>query len=185
MSSTQYRYNHFKSRGFSADRVLRVIIYPAGLHSVRRWYYKQESTRRDHHARQDDTGAAATSAAYVDTEKNQRVATAAAAFPTPSKYALVVEKSTALAEGRRFDLPCGREVVIGRSQHLADIVVKDEMVSSLSGRKDRGPATGFCVVQRPLNRSCSTGTKADGDWVDGCVEIILANACAGICASRA
>lgn len=53
--------------------------------------------------------------------------------PTPSTYVLVVKKSKALAEGRRFELPCGTDVVIGRSQHLAGIVVRDEMVKTTAG----------------------------------------------------
>lgn len=55
-------------------------------------------------------------------------AVAAVATPEGRTYTLVVDKSKALAEGRRFELPCGSNVVIGRSQHLAGIVVKDEMV---------------------------------------------------------
>ncbi|CAN0117605.1 unnamed protein product, partial [Scytosiphon promiscuus] len=46
-----------------------------------------------------------------------------------STYALVVKESKALAVGRRFEIPHGADLVIGRSQSLAGIVVKDELVS--------------------------------------------------------
>lgn len=65
-------------------------------------------------------GETAAAAAAVDT--------AIAGSGGGSTYALVVKESKALAEGRRFELRCGDNLVIGRSQHLADIVVKDEMV---------------------------------------------------------
>lgn len=45
-----------------------------------------------------------------------------------SAYSLVVERSKAIEGGRRFELPCGSNVVVGRSQHRAGIVVKDELV---------------------------------------------------------
>lgn len=52
-------------------------------------------------------------------------------------YALVVKQSKVLAEGRRFEIPRGANLVIGRSQHLAGIVVKDELVRLTAGRSTR------------------------------------------------
>lgn len=64
----------------------------------------------------------------INRNKRQQAQERNAPAVAPSNYVLVVKKSKALVEGRRFELPCGTDVVIGRSQHLAGIVVRDEMV---------------------------------------------------------
>lgn len=72
-----------------------------------------------------------------------------------STYALVVEQSKALAPGRRFELQCGSNVVIGRSQHLAGIVVKDEMVRRRGYRANRGRSMDGTGKQK--RESCERG----------------------------
>ncbi|CAN0533307.1 unnamed protein product, partial [Laminaria digitata] len=62
-----------------------------------------------------------------------------------STYTLVVKQSKALAPGRRFEIACGSDIVVGRSQHLAGIVVKDEMVSKSHLRIVNSAESGFRV----------------------------------------
>lgn len=72
--------------------------------------------------------AAVKAAAAKAAEIAEMDAAADVASREESTYTLVVKQSKALAPGRRFEIVCGSDVVIGRSQHLAGIVVKDEMV---------------------------------------------------------
>ncbi|CAN0291217.1 unnamed protein product, partial [Ectocarpus sp. 8 AP-2014] len=107
--------------------------------------------------------AAAAAAAAVDTA-------IAGSGGGGSTYALVVKESKALAEGRRFELRCGDNLVIGRSQHLADIVVKDEMVSKRHLRTANSEHAGVrlsdpgskhgAVITKPAPPSTTYGNAA-------------------------
>ena len=91
-------------------------------------------------------------------------------------YALVVKQSKALAEGRRFDLPVGANLVVGRSQSLADLVVKDETVSKRHLRvanleragvrlTDLGSKHGAVVTKPAPPSSCAAAAAATGTTV--------------------
>lgn len=130
---------------------------------MRQWYNQQHNPRCEPTPSQPGTTGALRRA---DVEHQQQAQSAAAATATASEedgeeqveqkdgaaYALVVKKSKALAEGRRFDLACGSSVVVGRSQHMARIVIKDEMVRRVG---DGGAAAR-------QGRSCP---KVPGWWV--------------------
>ena len=100
------------------------LLWPV---SIRRWYQQRNPgeapNRRPRTAKDPDRTELGGNRATDKPETSR---------PTPegSTYALVVQKSKALEEGRRFELLCGSDLVIGRSQNLAGIVVKDELVSS-------------------------------------------------------
>ncbi|CAN0400275.1 unnamed protein product, partial [Ectocarpus sp. 12 AP-2014] len=152
-------------------------------------HYASLSVWHDHQQRQ---GGRITRASARRGEENNRIrpnetagaphleetaaAVAAAAVDTAigggggSTYALVVKESKALAEGRRFELRCGDNLIIGRSQHLADIVVKDEMVSKCHLRiansehagvrmSDPGSKHG-AVITKPAPPSTTYGNAA-------------------------
>lgn len=83
-----------------------------------------------------------------------------------SVYTLVVKQSKALAEGRRFELRCGDNLVIGRSQSLAGIVVKDEMVSLRLGL--RGWRERACHILESEEGGQGGGTGGGGMAGDHC-----------------
>lgn len=107
--------------------------------SLSRWWMNQQtSSTIDQREVLDTTQAVSgdpspelAAAAKVRADATRPQARAAGGVWQPqegSTYSLVVKKSKALVEGRRFELRPGSNVVVGRSQH-ANIVVKDEMVS--------------------------------------------------------
>ncbi|CAM9264213.1 unnamed protein product [Choristocarpus tenellus] len=86
-------------------------------------------------------------------------------------FVLVVQESKSLAPGRRFELPCGSEIVVGRSHHLSQLVIKDDKVSKAHLRLTVSPdlglrATDLCskhgsIIQKPDPNSTTPSTTLE------------------------
>lgn len=114
---------------------------------MRRWYQQQQSFGVAQSCRLKAAG----EPERTGTGGGNQAACAAPEVPSSARegstYFLVVQKSKALEEGRRIELRCGSNVVIGRSQNLAGIVIKDELVSNMKWTREGEMEQGGAQVK--------------------------------------